>query len=104
MFCLYVIVILSYFWFHWIGGNADFNSAPQTATITAGTNRSTINIRVTNDNIVEGNEVFTMNFNVPPSLGPGVINGGITMATGVIIDTTSKFITRYCIRTNFRGM
>ena len=72
-----------------VGNNVDFNSARQTAIITAGTNRSTINIQVTNDNIVEGNEVFTMNLNVPPSLGPGVIADGITTATATIIDTTS---------------
>ena len=46
---------------------------------------------MTNDNIVEGNEVFTMNLNVPPSLGPGIINGDITMAAGVIIDTSSEW-------------
>ena len=71
-----------------LGGNIDFDSATQNAIITAGTNSSTVNITVTNDNIVEGDEMFTMNLNVPVS--PGIVAGAITMATATIIDTTSK--------------
>ena len=66
---------------------SDFDSTTQTAVIAAGTNSSTVNIAVTDDNIVEGDETFTMNLNVPVS--PGIVAGGITMATGTIIDTTS---------------
>ena len=47
-----------------------------------------MNIAVTNDNIVEGDEMFTMNLNIPVS--PEIIAGAITMATATIIDTTSK--------------
>ena len=71
------------------GGNVDFNSATQTVTITAGTRSSTVDIRVINDDIVEGDEMFTMTLNVPTS--PGITAGDITMATGIIIDTTSEF-------------
>ena len=74
-----------------LGGNVDFNSAAQNATITAGTNSSTVNITVTNDNIVEGDELFTINLNVPVS--PGIIAGAVTMSTATIIDTTSKLHT-----------
>ena len=70
-----------------LGGNVDFNSAAQNAIISAGTNSSTVNISVTNDNIVEGDEFFTMNLNVPVS--PGIIAGVVTMATATIIDTSS---------------
>ena len=48
-----------------------------------------MNISVTNDNIVEENEMFTMNLNVPVS--PGIVAGALTMATATIIDTSSKF-------------
>ena len=48
-----------------------------------------MNIAVTNDNIVEGNETFTMNLIVPVS--PGIVAGTVTMATATIIDTSSKF-------------
>ena len=71
-----------------LGGNVDFDSATQNAIITAGTNSRTVIIGVTNDNIVEGDEMFTMSLNVPVS--PGIIAGAITMATATIVDTTSK--------------
>ena len=48
-----------------------------------------MNIAVTNDNIVERNETFIMNLNVPVS--PGIVAGTITMATATIIDTGSRF-------------
>ena len=47
-------------------------------------------VAVTNDNIVEGDEMFTMSLNVPSSLAPGIVAGSVTSATGIIIDTTSK--------------
>ena len=80
----YIIIILV------LGSNnVDFKSITQTVTIIAGTNSSTIKIPVTNDDIVEEDEMFTMNLNVPASLGPGIIAGAITMAEGTIIDTSS---------------
>ena len=74
----------------YVGGNIDFISAPQTITIIAGTNSSTIRILVVNDNIVEGNETFNMNLTIPPTLGPGVKAGIVTSATATIIDTSSE--------------
>ena len=44
---------------------------------------------MTNDHIVEGDEMFSMSLNVPSSLGPGVVAGSITSATGIIIDSTT---------------
>ena len=44
---------------------------------------------MTNDDIVEGDEMFSMNLNVPSSLGPGVVADSITSATGIIIDSTT---------------
>ena len=43
---------------------------------------------MTDDNIVEGDEMFSMSLNVPSS--PGIVAGKVTSATGIIIDTTSK--------------
>ena len=42
---------------------------------------------MTDDDIVEGNETFSMNLN---TLSPSVVAGSITSATGIIIDSTSK--------------
>ena len=69
----------------------DFDSAMQTVTIIAGTNSSTLNIPVTNDNIVEGDETFIMSLSIPSSLGPEIVTGPITSATVTIIDTTSEY-------------
>jgi len=45
---------------------------------------------VVDDDIVEGDEMFTMNLNIPASLGPGIVAGATTMATVTIIDATSE--------------
>ena len=59
----------------------------QTAIITAGTNSSTVNIAVIDDDIVEEDETFTMNLNVP--MLPGIIAGTITGAVATTVDTNS---------------
>ena len=66
----------------------DFNTTPLIATIPAGATNITVRVAVTNDNIVEGDEMFSMSLNVPSSLGPGVVAGPITSATGIIIDSS----------------
>ena len=47
-----------------------------------------------NDDLVEGDETFTMNLNVPVS--PGIVAGAITTATGIILDSTSELT--YCFQ------
>ena len=69
----------------------DFDTTMQTVTIIAGVNSSTVNIPVINDNIVEGDESFSMSLSVPSSLGPEVTTGTIISATGTINDTTSEY-------------
>ena len=68
----------------------DFNPTTQTFTIVAGTNSSMVNIPVTDDNIIEGDETFSMSLTVPSSLGPGITTGTITSTTVTIIDTSSE--------------
>ena len=84
------ISLMFYISLHFVGCDIDFHSPPQTVTIFAGTNSSTINIIVTNDNIVEGNETISMSLTVPLSLGPGITTGAIASATVTIIDTSSE--------------
>ena len=45
------------------------------------------------DNIVEGDEMFSMSLNVPSSLGPGIVAGTVSSATGIIVDSTTGW---YC--------
>ena len=73
-------------------GNMDYDSTPLTAIFTAGSTRATVNVPVTNDNIVEGPETFDLTFTIPSSLEDQVIPGNITNATGNITDNTSKKI------------
>ena len=43
----------------------DFNSTMQTVKLSAGSNISSVNISVKDDNIVEGNETFSMHLAIP---------------------------------------
>ena len=56
---------------------------------------------MTNDDIVEGDEMFNMSLNIPSSLGPGVVAGSITSATGIIVDS-SKIRVRFT-QTQYTG-
>ena len=52
------------------------------------------------DNIVEGDEMFSMSLNVPSSLDPGIVAGSVTSATGIIVDSSSKgYLCKRCILT-----
>ena len=66
----------------------DFNATPFTAIIPAGATNTTVTVAVTDDNIVEGDEVFSMSLTVPSYLGPGIVAGLVTNATVTIIDTS----------------
>ena len=94
IFSCYSFILLKH-----VGSNTDFDATTQTVTIIAGTNSSTINITVINDDIVEGNETFNMSFSLPSSLSPGITTGAITNATASIIDTTSKLCTLFLVVT-----
>ena len=56
---------------------------------------------MTSDDIVEGDEMFSMSLNVPSSLGPGVVAGSVTSATGIIMDSST--ITVWFTRTQYTG-
>jgi len=67
----------------------DYTSTPITATFTAGTTSTVINIPVTSDTIGEGLETFDLSFTI---ISPtGVEPGRITTAVGQIIDTTGQY-------------
>ena len=42
------------------------------------------------DNIVEGDEIFSMNLTVSKNLSPKIIAGSVTTATGIILDSSGK--------------
>ena len=74
-----------------LGDNIDFNSTTQTVTIFAGTNSSTVNITLRDDDIPEGDEMFDISLSIPPSVGSRIVAGTMTSATAVIIDASGKY-------------
>ena len=64
------------------------STIPLTATIPAGATNTTVIVAMTDDNIVEGDEMFIMSLTVPSSLAPGIVAGSVTIATAVIIDSS----------------
>lgn len=75
----------------YVGGGVDYNSGPHTATITAGSDRTSFNIPLNDDNIVEGNENFTVII-IMSSLPDDFVLGSVSEATVIIRDEDSKFV------------
>ena len=69
----------------------DYLSTPLTATFTAGTTSTAINISLTTDNIMEQSETFDLSFTIPLSLS-GQVLSGMDKATVNITDDTCKKI------------
>ena len=65
----------------------DYTPDPITATFTAGTNITTINVTVMMDDIVEGTEMFDLSIVLPPSDSDIILNRQST-ATVNIYDST----------------
>ena len=70
----------------------DYDSAPITATFTAGSISAMVIVPVIMDDIVEESESFNLKFTISPSVNIQVIPGNITEATGLITDDTSKIV------------
>lgn len=68
----------------------DYTSTPIIATFAAGTVSSTVNVPVTNDNIIEPSETFGLTFTIPYMLSTRVLVGDPNEATGNITDSTGK--------------
>ena len=81
---------ISYCVFNWLGNGVDYTSTAVNATFTAGTASTTVNVSVTNDNILEPSEMFGLIFTSPSMLSTRVLMGNPNMATGNIIDSTGK--------------
>ena len=75
--------------FYWSGNGVDYESTPVDAIFVAGTTKTTINISLTTDNIVEQSEAFDLSFIIPPLLS-GQVFSGINKAIVNITDDTCK--------------
>ena len=68
----------------------DYTSTPITATFDAGTASSTVNVSVTEDEILEPAETFDLTFTIPSMFSTRVLMRDPNTATGNIIDSTGK--------------
>ena len=75
-----LIPITSIIWYH--TGGEDYNSGPYDVTIPAGMMKASFDITINNDNIVEGNEDFTLIIITSSSL----LVGDTNKATVTIVD------------------
>jgi len=73
----------------YIGGGVDFNSRPVNAFFMSGSDRTSVNIDVTCDRIMEDDEQFNLALSVP-STTMSVVVGSRSTATATITDSTSK--------------
>ena len=69
----------------------DYISTPLLATFSASTTTANINVPISEDDIIETEEVFNLTFTIPLSINDMIITGTERIATGVIIDSTSKY-------------
>lgn len=69
-------------------GGVDFNTSPLTATFASGAVVSRVSVPVFADSQIESNEQFDLMLTIPSSLREGLI----TMATGIIIDSTGTLM------------
>ena len=79
------IIYISHYVLQFTEGT-DFISAPLNATFPAGATTTTVRVPVMSDNIVEGDEMFSMSLS---PIGPGIVAGSVTSATGIILDSTT---------------
>ena len=83
---VYAMTLLMHLLYFTIGENVDFDSTTQIITIPALSNSSEIFIALMTDNVIEGDEIFTMKLDVPDAFD----SGAFTVANGIIVDTSSE--------------
>ena len=72
----------------------DYDSGPFPVTIPAGQTTATFDVPINDDNILEGNENFTLTIN-EPSLPTGVTRGDRGQAAVTIMDNDCKLLLSY---------
>lgn len=89
----FIIIIFTHLWdyiflYTWFVAN-DYVSGPYTATFPAGTNSASFVVSITNDNLLEGNEIFILSLDAL-LLPRGVTIGQPARATVTITDSGGK--------------
>ena len=73
----------------YVGGGVDYNSGPYTVRFDARITRTSFNISINDDNIMEGNELFNLSINTQ-SLSNGVTVGDPGQTTVTILPNDRK--------------
>lgn len=81
----------------YVGNGVDFDSSPITATFTPSSRRTVTRIPLTQDAIIENQETFNMNLMLDTT-NPSIMLGSITMAIGVIDDSTGNVVINLIIK------
>ena len=80
----------------YVGGGVDYNSGPYSVQFNAGVTRVSFNVSIKNDNIMEGNESFTLSIN-PLLLPSSVTIADHNQTTVTILANDGKYICRAVI-------
>ena len=80
--CYYTTIMILYNYCNFVG--VDYNSGNYTVEIPARTSVVRFNVSITDDNVFEGNENFTLTLTVP--LSTGILVGEPRQTTVIIID------------------
>ena len=78
------------------GGGVDYETGPYTVTILAGETRSSLNISINDDDILEDNESFDLSI-IPLSLHNRVVLGNPSQAAVTIVANDGKVNDLVCI-------
>ena len=70
-------------------GDVDYNDGPYTIVFLAGEIRVTFNIKIIDDNILEHNEIFSLDI-TSPSISSKVLLGEISQTRVTILNDDSK--------------
>ena len=73
------------------GESIDYNSGPYNVTFPVGSTNASFDIIINDDNVLEADEMFNVSIT---SITNGHIVGIPAVATVIIIDTTSKYLTK----------
>lgn len=90
-YCLCKEYLLCYFC---VGNGIDFDSNPITATFSPSSRRTTVQIPVTRDGVIEREETFNIILTLDTT-NPSIMLGSITTARGTIEDSTGNEICSY---------
>ena len=87
---LTICEIILFFLYSCAGNNTDYDSGPYNVTFSAGNTSIPFEVNITNDNILESNETFSLNI-ISSSASDRVTIGSLRQSAMTIVDNDSKW-------------